>query len=117
MIGDRIRELRKKKGVTQEQLAAIIGVERSSIGKYEGKQHIVPSDEVKVKLAEYFGSTLDYLCGVESAGSEEPAFQVSGTEKAIILAYRQANPSIQQAVCDILHVESAGVARKNSAAG
>ena len=117
MIGDRIRDLRKRKGVTQEQLAAIIGVERSSIGKYEGKQHIVPSDEVKVKLAEYFGVTLDYLCGVEPAGSEEPAFQVSASEKAIILAYRQANPSIQQAVCDILHVEPAGAARKSSAAG
>lgn len=63
MFGDRLRQLRKINGITQEQLAEIIGVERSSIGKYEGKSKVVPSDEVKAKIAEYFNVSIDYLMG------------------------------------------------------
>lgn len=115
MIGDRIRQLRKDRGLTQEQLASIIGVERSSIGKYEGKQQITPSDEVKFKLAEFFGVSLDYLCGADVEYSAKNDFTISDLEKTIILAYRQSNVSIQQAVCDILHVVSASDENKNSA--
>lgn len=65
MFADKLRALRKQKGVTQEQLAEAIGVERSSIGKYEGKgkdgKPIMPSDDVKLRIAEYFGVSIDYL--------------------------------------------------------
>lgn len=63
MFADRLRELRKKHGLTQEQLARLIGVERSSIGKYEGKQGVIPSDDVKLRIAEYFHVSIDYLMG------------------------------------------------------
>ncbi len=63
MFGDRLKELRKAHRITQEQLAEIIGVERSSIGKYEGKSKIVPSDDVKTRIAEYFHVSVDYLIG------------------------------------------------------
>ncbi|HIS93051.1 MAG TPA: helix-turn-helix transcriptional regulator, partial [Candidatus Alectryocaccomicrobium excrementavium] len=35
MFADRLKRLRKEHGYTQESLAAVIGVERSSVGKYE----------------------------------------------------------------------------------
>lgn len=63
MFSERLKRLRKERGITQEQLAAIIGVERSSIGKYEGKSQIIPSDDVKYRIAEYFGVSVDYLLG------------------------------------------------------
>ena len=63
MFADRLRQLRKTHGITQEQLATIIGVERSSIGKYEGKQGTIPSDDVKLRIAEYFHVSIDYLMG------------------------------------------------------
>lgn len=63
MFAERLKELRKQHGYTQEQLAALIGVERSSIGKYEGKSRIIPSDDVKYKLAELFNVSVDYLLG------------------------------------------------------
>lgn len=63
MFSDRLKQLRKMHGITQEQLAAIIGVERSSIGKYEGKSQIIPSDDVKTKIADYFNVSTDYLLG------------------------------------------------------
>ena len=59
----RLKELRKKSKMTQEQLAKAIGLERSSIGKYEGNQGIIPSVEVLESIANYFDVTTDYLLG------------------------------------------------------
>lgn len=61
MFGDRLKMLRKSQHITQEQLAAAIGVERSSVGKYEGKDKVVPSDDVKARIAEFFGVSIDWL--------------------------------------------------------
>lgn len=65
MFGEILRKLRKERGITQEELARIIGVERSSIGKYEGKSKVLPSDEVKQRIAEFFGVSMDFLFGLE----------------------------------------------------
>ena len=62
MFRDRLKELRKAYGVSQEELASIIGVERSSIGKYESpKSNIMPSYDVLARLADYFDVSIDYL--------------------------------------------------------
>ena len=63
MFAERLKALRKQRNLTQEQLASIIGVERSSIGKYESKARIIPSDDVKYRIAEFFGVSVDYLMG------------------------------------------------------
>ena len=63
MLRLRIKELRAKENMTQEQLALAIGVERSSIGKYEGKQGVIPSVDVLRAIADYFNVTTDYLLG------------------------------------------------------
>ena len=63
MLKIRLKELRKKHRVTQEQLAEAIGVERSSIGKYEGNQNVIPSVEVLQAIADYFDVTTDFLLG------------------------------------------------------
>ena len=63
MFGERLKKLRKSANITQEQLASAIGVERSSVGKYEGKSKVVPSDDIKTKIADYFNVSVDYLLG------------------------------------------------------
>ena len=63
MIGERLRKLRKDKGIKQEELADVIGVQKSTVSLYEiGKND--PSDKVKVEIAKYFNISLDYLIGV-----------------------------------------------------
>lgn len=62
MFSERLKLLRKQNKVTQEVLAEKVGVERSSIGKYE-TSNVVPSTEVLIKIAEYFGVSTDYLLG------------------------------------------------------
>jgi len=62
MFGDRLKELREEKKLTQEQLGKMINVSRQSISGYES-QDIQPSLSNLVKLADIFDVSLDYfLC-------------------------------------------------------
>jgi len=72
MLGKVLKELRSKHSITQEQLAAAIGVERSSIGKYEGNQNVIPSVDVLKAIADYFDVTTDYLLGRARTYEQSP---------------------------------------------
>jgi len=72
VLGKILKELRSKHSITQEQLAAAIGVERSSIGKYEGNQNVMPSVDVLKAIADYFNVTTDYLLGRARAYEQSP---------------------------------------------
>lgn len=60
MIGKRIAELRSKKGLTQEEFAAKLGVSRSALSLWEQGRRKV-DQELLPQIAEYFGVTTDYL--------------------------------------------------------
>lgn len=60
MFSKRLKESRKSAGLTQEELAIRIGVERSSVGKYESTSTI-PSPDVLIKIATELNVTTDYL--------------------------------------------------------
>lgn len=62
--GDRLRELRKQKGLSQIELADIVGVSKSSISGYE-KETRSPKDETIMDFIELFNVTSDYLLGCE----------------------------------------------------
>jgi len=63
MIGERLKQLRKEKGITQQKLAEILGVRKAAVSLYEtGKND--PADPIKITLARYFNISLDYLIGV-----------------------------------------------------
>ena len=72
MLGKVLKELRVKHNITQEQLAAAIGLERSSIGKYEGNQSVIPSVDVLKAIADYFDVTTDYLLGRTRTYEQSP---------------------------------------------
>ena len=59
-IRDKIINLRKKNGWSQEELAHKLGVSRQSISKYEGAQAVPDLDKI-LKLSQIFGVTTDYL--------------------------------------------------------
>ena len=61
-LGERLKELRVEKGISQKNLAEIFNIARSTLSQYESNQR-TPSDEIKVKLSEYFNVSLDYLLG------------------------------------------------------
>lgn len=71
-FGDRLRRLRKNRDITQSQLADVIGVVPSAVGKYERIPQSYPSVEALIKIAEFFGVSIDYLLlGVQNVPSVE----------------------------------------------
>ncbi len=63
MIGERLLDLRKDAGLTQDQLAAILSINKHSISSYE-RNKSEPPDAIKIAIADYFGVSVDYLLGV-----------------------------------------------------
>ena len=59
-FGDRFKEERKKQKLTQEQLANMFHLQKSSISRYENNKQI-PEIEILSKIADFFGVTTDYL--------------------------------------------------------
>lgn len=70
-IAERIQNLRKVKGISQEELADKIGVSRQTISKWESEQSTPDIDKV-VLMSDYFGVTTDYLLkGIEEADHKD----------------------------------------------
>lgn len=59
-IANRIQQLRKTKGISQEELANLIGVSRQAVSKWESEQSIPDIDKV-IALSDYFQVSTDYL--------------------------------------------------------
>ena len=61
-FGEQLRALRKRKGMTQAELAAWAGVHQAAENKWE---HGVsePPMETLTRMAAFFGVTMDTLCG------------------------------------------------------
>jgi len=65
-IADRIQNLRKAKGISQEELADKVGVSRQAVSKWESEQSIPDIDKVII-MSDYFDVTTDYLLrGIEN---------------------------------------------------
>lgn len=65
-IEERIQELRKVKGLSQEQLADVLGVSRQAVSKWESGQSL-PEIEKLITMSELFGVTVDYILKGESS--------------------------------------------------
>ncbi|KXG73829.1 helix-turn-helix domain-containing protein [Thermotalea metallivorans] len=61
-FGQRLSILRKEKGLTQSQLAEVLGVSRGTIGMYEIDKRD-PDTSTLEKLSNYFNVSVDYLLG------------------------------------------------------
>ncbi|EAH1461139.1 helix-turn-helix transcriptional regulator [Listeria monocytogenes] len=62
MFALRIKELRKESKKTQEEMAKILGVAKTTYASYEQAKRM-PDAEIQNKIANYFDVSLDYLHG------------------------------------------------------
>ena len=63
MIGERLLDLRKDAGMTQDELAAALNINKHSISSYE-RDRSEPPDAIKIQIAKFFGVSIDYLLGL-----------------------------------------------------
>ena len=59
-IGEKIQNLRKQRGMSQEQLAEALGVSRQAVSKWEAGQSVPDIDKI-ISICDYFGVTTDYI--------------------------------------------------------
>lgn len=60
-FGERLKRLRQDRNITQSELAAQLGVVPSAVGKYERIPNAYPSVDALIKIADFFGVSIDYL--------------------------------------------------------
>lgn len=77
-IGERIKNLREKKGWSQAELARRAAIGQSTLHAYESGNRSAQgmSVEVAIKLARELSVTVDYLVGVYDESEIEPASAV-----------------------------------------
>ena len=63
LFGERLLQARKKRKVSQDDLAKKLGVHAPVIGRYE-RGEVKPSIETAARMAEALGVSLDYLTGL-----------------------------------------------------
>lgn len=61
-LGNNIRYSREKNNLSQKELAKILNIANSTLSQYESDVRI-PSDEIKILIADYFNVSVDYLLG------------------------------------------------------
>ncbi len=95
-MGNRIRELRKQKGKTLDQMQDETGIKRGTLNNYEnGKTE--PKLKIWQKLADYFGVSVGYLQGIEAK---------SGPTSE--LEHQKAHDAVWDAVGKLIRAASVG---------
>ena len=94
ILADKIIRLRKKNGLTQEELADKMNVSRQAVSKWEGAQTI-PDLEKILQLSTLFGVTTDYLLKDEIE-DEELTNDTSADTTVKRISIEEANAYIEQ---------------------
>ena len=62
MFAQRLRELRKRDGVSQAAVAEMLGISQQAVGKWE-KGRATPEPQTLARIAHFFSVSTDYLIG------------------------------------------------------
>ena len=101
ILADKIIDLRKKNGWSQEELAEQLGVSRQAVSKWEGAQSVPDMGRI-VQMSELFGVSTDYLLkdsldlpfpAAESVRSDTPERTVGMEEANAFLLAKEQNAS------------------------
>ena len=101
----RIKQLRQKRGVIQEILAADLGITQQMLSKYERDITLIKVDILK-KIAAYFNVTTDYLLGVSDVKRDiKGQMKVNETLDAyydLVEVYKGLDPYDQEMIWSII---------------
>jgi len=102
--GDRLKKLRIKKGLTQQELGDIVGVTKSAVCFYE-KDKRNPSLENIIDFMHIFAVSADYLLGAEAqikTVTDEEYYEVTtmSKEEVIFIEELKKNKDIYEILFD-----------------
>ena len=99
ILADKITQLRKKAGMSQEELADRIGVSRQAVSKWEGSL-AVPDINKIIALSEVFGVSTDFLLRTRKTPAVKTARFTLSVSKPRIFSCRTMSrtPSLSPSV-------------------
>lgn len=101
MIGEKIKALRKQKGVTAKKVAEALNILPDTYRNYEtGRRE--PNLETLSSIADYFKVSTDYLLGRETFQDPIDLLNLNPQEKAILYAYISLKPNKRSEFVEIL---------------
>lgn len=94
ILADKIIELRKKNGWSQEELAEQLGVSRQAVSKWEGAQS-TPDLERVLGMSRLFGVSTDYLLRDEMEAETAPAVEDAAEGSICRVTMEEASEYLQ----------------------
>lgn len=107
---EQLQQLRKSRGLTQDDLAEILGISLSSYQKYE-RDAISPSYETLCKIADFYHVTTDYLLGREPATDPFDMLQLPEDQKSVMERFASFPDDVRTIILDAIK-ELAEAAKK-----
>ena len=101
----KLRDLRLENNLTQKDLGEKVNITSKSIWAYENSVAFPPID-VLIKLADFFGCSIDYLVGREdyfgNVTATAPSSDLSEDEKKVLNLFKRMPEARQRTVLDLL---------------
>jgi repressor LexA len=76
MLGDKLKQLRKSKNISQKKLGEILNLSQSAIGMIESNKNGASSEKLK-EIADFFGVSVDFLLKDENNKEEFETIDIS----------------------------------------
>ncbi len=100
----KLKELRQRKGISQQALAEAIGVSQQSVNKYEN-HHVEPDIRTLIALADYFNTSVDFLIGhteIDHKIEATTPYDLNTEEAALLQKWRQLSKSEKESICGVI---------------
>ena len=103
MIGERLKQLRIKNGLKQQELANMFGLSSGTISFYESEQR-KPDIDFIVAVAKYFDVSTDYLLGLTNATDKEniDISKVTGLNDFSLTIFEQSLKETNNAAAEVI---------------
>ena len=95
-----LKNLRIKKGLSQQQLADILGISQQSVNKYEN-HNIEPDISTLSSMAVLFNTSVDYLIGhstIDHVIENVEKYDLNDKESILIDNYRKLLPREKESI-------------------
>lgn len=103
-VGARLRELRRRAGLSKAEVAAALGVETSQLTKYERAENRLPAGRLP-EVARCFGVDVDSLFPPITAASPEVIEEVywrTAEGRALLDGFRAAPPDVKRRILQLV---------------
>ena len=110
-----VKKLLQEKNISVNKMAQDLHFGTGTFRTWETRG-TVPDGETLLKIARYFGVTVDYLLGNEEKEKAlpSPAQSLNETEAELVKAFRSAAPETQDAVLRVLQIDTGRTQRKDA---